>query len=367
MFEHYGFMDALYAVKKHFVYILVAALLFGALGFGFAVAKNTAIEGEDYVHDNQTDVAVAELYLVSGTMEENTQKNQLQYNRDIALMLSSMLNAEYTRQSVFDTVLDEFEVEQLIANDNEIKDKYANKVIKNDIIGEFVTVSVLADTSIVRIYVNTKDEQISECLLELYREKFTSSAEQIKASGVECTYTVIADTKIGTESDDAHEPVSGSVSTKKYALIFAVLGGAVAVCAAFAWTLFFPVINRRADVEGYGTKLVSEKKESLDFVLNNINRDTEQKKIAFVLCKGKADNKKGRAFYDLLSKKAADKGVELVLCKDAASDYAEFERAKECGCAVIAVSYSNTKHTEYQKTVARLSENGIKIIGSVAV
>ena len=372
MFEHYGFLDALCAVKKYIIWIVIAAVLFGVFGIGIASAKNDAMNDENYVAEKQTAVIVSEYYFVSGTMKENEEKNQLQYNRDIALAASAMLNADYTRQSVFDIVIEEFEIERLMGNRAEIRNKYADKVITNQLVGEFVTVAVLPDSSILKIVVNTEDENISERLLELYREKFVSAMKQINETNIECTYASVADTKIGTESAGSHTPVSGGVSTKKYVIIFALLGGALAVCAVFVWTLFFPVINRRSDVEGYGVRMVADKKEKMDFVLNNIINvcgDKDDGKVAFVVCRGGTDKKRASVYLSSLTGKAAESSVAISFseCYDAASDYDSYLKVKECGRAIIAVSYSHTKHTEYQKTVSRLRENGIEILGSVAI
>lgn len=371
MFEFYGFMDALCAVKKYFVFILIAALLFGGAGFCLAEMKNAAISDENHEPVAGHNVAVSEYYYVSGVMNSSSQKTKVEYDRSIALMASAMLNADYTRQSVFDTVIEEFEIEDLVSAKAEVKNKYADKIITNDLVGEYVTVSVLADSSILRIVVNTESDQISERLLALYKEKFVSSMEQINESGIECSYKVVADTKIGTANDSSHAPVSGGVSVKKYTVIFAVLGGAVAVCAVFALTLFVPVINRRSDVEGYKTPVISDKKEKLEFVLDSIdNRCTEKgEAVAFVICNGRTDIKRGKEYYARLNAKSAELGFDAKLCEcvDIADKYDEYLKAKACGVAVIAVSYSNTKHKEYQKTLARLNENNIKVIGAVAV
>ena len=368
MFEHYGFLDALCAVKKYIVWIVLCAVLVGALGVGVAKAKNDAMHDENYAAEKQSEVIVSEYYLISGTMNADSDKNQLQYNRDLALAISAMINADYTRQSVFDVVIGEFEVDALMGTRSEIRNKYSDKVLTNQLIGEFVTVAVLPDSSILKIVVNTENEKISERILELYRERFTATVEQLRSTAIDVSYSSVAETKIGTDSESSHSPVSGGVSTKKYVLIFAVLGGVIAVCAAFAWTLFFPVINRRSDVEGYNIRVISDKKESMDFVINNIVRcrgETDEA-VAFVICKGAADKKKGKSFFESLKQKSEGQ-MDLVMCYDAASDYEEYKKAAKCACAIVAVSYMNTKHTEYQKTIARLQENGIEILGTVVV
>ena len=369
MFEHYGFRDALCAVKKYLVYIVIAAVVFGAVGIGYAGMKNNEKQDDNNnVSENEINISVSELYFVSGTLDENSDITQIQYNREIALMLSSMLNTEYIRQTVFETLIDEMGIEDLIAGKASLKDKYTDKVITNGIVAEFVYIHVIDNTSILRIYVSSENEQLSERLLMLYKEQFSKTMETVKANNVECDCSVIADTKIGTENEAiANITVAGKVSVIKNAIIFAVAGMALSVAAVFVWTLFVPVINGRSDVEGYGTNVIVDSKETLDFAMNNIVNNVHDGKVSFVICRGKCDKRKGEAYYKMLSAKAADSDVDMRVCYNVSSDYDEFLRAKEAGRAIIAVSYSNTKHSEYQKTVARLRDNGIEIIGSVVV
>ena len=364
-------MDVLYAVKKYLAFILVLTVLFGALGFLYATSKNNSLDSDTPVSVEKTEIAVSELYLVSGEMQGDYDKNQLQFNRDIALMISSMLNAEYTRQRVYETVISEIDVDSIINSDRELEEKYSDKILKNDFIGEFVNVAVLENTSIVRIHVHSYSEQFASRLLELYKAEFENAAVLVNNGAAKCSYASVADTKIGVESEEQISIATG-VSTKKYAVIFAFFGAALSVCAVFAYTLFFPVINRRCDAEGYGTAMIADKKDPIEFAIHNISRAAKAKnaeKIAFVVCESANEKTQAQAYYDAFVKKAAELSfcTEIEICFDAANDYEAFKTAEKCSNVVILVSYSNTKHTEYQKTVARMTDNGIDILGCAAI
>ena len=369
MFEHFGFMDAVCAVKKYLVFILALALVLGAVGFGYATSKNNEIKSADYVPVKKIDVSISELFLVSAVAPENSTIKQAQANSDVAWMLSSLLSAEHTRQSVFETVLEEIKAEELIASKTSLHDKYANKIVTSEIISEFVTIQVLDKTSVLRINVNTENEKLAEMLLELYKKQLDEAIELVKSSNIECTYSNIEDSKIGTESERTINPptVAGEISVVKYVIIYGILGAALSLCLVFVWALFVPVVNRRSDVEGYDTSVIVEKKESIDFARNNIKRKADSGKVAFVICRGKTDKQKGEAYFEKISRVMAEQGIELTLCYNVASDFSEFTKACECERAIVAVSYSNTTHKNYQRTVARLRENDIQILGSVIV
>ena len=369
MFEHFGFLDAVCAVKKFFIVILAVALVFCAVGFGYANSKNNEIKSADYVPVKKIDVSISELFLVSAVMTENSTIKQAQANSDVSWMLASLLSAEHTRQSVYEAVLEEIKAEELMASKTSLHDKYANKIVTNEIISEFVTIQVLDKTSVLRINVNTENEKLAEMLLELYKKQLDEAIELVKASNIECTYSNIEDSKIGTESERTINPptVAGEVSVVKYVIIYGILGVALSLCLVFVWALFVPVINRRSDIEGYDTRVIVDKKESIDFALNNIKRRTDSGKVAFVICRGKSDKRKGEAYFEKINPAMAEQGIELTLCYNVASDFAEFTKACGCGRAIIAVSCSNTKHKEYQKTVARLRDNDVQILGSVIV
>ena len=342
----------------------------GGAGYSYASAKNAAIKDEHYVPVKKVDVSVSELYFVSGVPSENSNVNPIQYNRDIALMISSMLNAEHTRQTVYEAVIKEIKAEELIAAKTSLQDKYADKIVTNAIVGEFVYVHVLDNTSILRINVNSENDVLSEKLLGLYKEEFSRAVELVKSSNVQCSYSEIADTKIGTESEKKENvPVTtGKVSTMKYAVLFGIFGVALCVAAVGLWTLFIPVVNRREDLVSYDTKVIVDKRDTLDFAYNNVaNKLGTRDKLAVIICRGATDKKKGTLYYSKLSQRLNAEGVATELCYDISSDFSEFGRALECGCAVILISYSNTTHKELSSTVRRLRENSIDLIGCVIV
>lgn len=370
MFEYFQFMDVLCRIKKYFIFIIVISLALGGAGYSYASAKNAAIKDEHYVPVKKVDVSVSELYFVSGVPSENSNVNPIQYNRDIALMISSMLNAEHTRQTVYEAVIKEIKAEELIASKTSLQDKYADKIVTNAIIGEFVYVHVLDNTSILRINVNSENDKLSEMLLSLYKDEFTQAVELVKSSNVQCSYSEIADTKIGTESEKKQNvPVTtGKVSTMKYAVLFGSFGAAVCVAALGLWTLLVPVVNRREDLVDYDTKVIVDKRDTLDFAYNNIENNLVSKdKLAVIVCRGNIDKKKGTLYYAKLSERLNADGIATELCYDISSDFSEFTRARECGSAVIIISYSNTTHKELSNTVRRLRENSIDLIGCVIV
>ena len=280
-----------------------------------------------------------------------------------------MMNSQFIRLRVFEKIFSEYKIEDIINESTELKKAYDNAIEKDAFMLQFVNIETVKETSIIRVYVHAYEEDFASRILELYREQLDKYIGKLGETGMDCSYSTIADTKVGLEAIE-NAPVQTKVSKAKYAVIFAFFGGAVSVCCVLLYTLFFPTINRRSDAEKYGVASITDKGEDVEFFVHKIKKHVgEGAKVALIIGKSAYEERRADAFIKKLSMSSgvSDSNISFEKVKDPDGNFASFKEAVECDAVVMCVSYSNTKHTQYQKYLWRLYGEDIKPVGYVVI
>lgn len=363
MFEHYGFWDLLYAIKKYFLYIVIAAVVLGGIGGILKYDRSDAAEKPD---PEIVSLEKSAFYFISGDREEITgDRDILQANLDLTGIVSTVLNAEYTRQAVYDRLTEQFSAEDILLRSG--VEGYKEETITYGILSEFVKITTLSSAPVIRINVTACETSFADRLLELYNEKVADIAGQLERSHISCRQELLGKTENILTRTEESESLENRLPWK-YILVFAVAGGLLALCVVFVWTLFVPVLNRRDDIEDYGIPLLADRRDPLDFAIHKLEKEAEEKgkrEIGLVCCDS---GKKEREILTAVKKRCEERNVSvnLVECRNVAENFEAFEAAEKCDAVILLCQYSKTTHASFQRNRMRLEENNIPILGCIA-
>lgn len=338
MFDNYGIKDVFYGLWKYKFIIAIVLVIFTLVGYGLGVTGLANVKAGDY--------CASVTYFVS-TKSDNSGIKMYNDSKEYAENLRATLSADFCYQSVFNYLCEKYSEDELSKILNVSKQNLSFISIR-----DISTVSVLNSTSLVNLYVESKNEQFAKDLLDGYK----NYVENEKALKKFCTII---------ESGGAMQQLKGESVTSpvKIAIIFFIVGGFLSAVFVFVITLVRPTLNERGDIEQYGVTVLGEigSKQPFEFTLEAIKKKTDgAKTLALVSADKKTDN--------ILPEieKAIGENMQTVLVANAFYDYESAKKASECDKAVVVVKYGHTTHETLKNVKSALEPFSADVIGVIA-
>lgn len=184
-------------------------------------------------------------------------KDWISLSKNLAGYYKSLLTTDVCSHFVYDKICEKFSEEELLELEkfrlqtNNVKEESLNF----NLLLNYVTVSVVPDTSVVSILAVSPDMEFSAAIASAYREYVEKELPKTGAPAAQITFLGGLDQLVDPETVES-TPRMSNPSVK---LVVAILGSTLLYCiAVFAYVLFFPVINRKSDFEVYEIPVVAE-------------------------------------------------------------------------------------------------------------
>lgn len=252
MFEKCGIRDVFYAIHKNIKFIALVTCIFLVLGIVLSVFSSNndkdvivSVEKEDWVASACYSVKYREKS-TNETAEEVLNAEQL-----VAKTIFSLLNADFTREKIYNTLLQKYSKADIIdAFDLECTEENLNAfdlsyVLKGDVINS---------TSIINIYVQSTNKQLSKDYLDIAGnalKEISLSVKEVETNYLDGVWDVI-------KSNEKNQQEKYEMSYTKFWLIMPIIGLLLSLLFILAKTMFFPTVNRRSDFCAYNMPVIAE-------------------------------------------------------------------------------------------------------------
>lgn len=257
MFERFGFMDVLMAVRRRKkLWILLLALVILLVGIYDLASAAVSYAGGESLTSNGKYVSSASYIVISDVTGENggEANDVVNSSREIVNELVLMTKADFCRQYVLDAMLERYTPEELL----KAADKPGSTPVDLDLLPEFFTASNYNNSMMLNIFTTASNPQFAQDLLQAYSAFVTEHAAALLP---------IAEIRYAGGVDQLIEEQSpGRANTLRYLILRLVKHELIAVIAAvclglvavFFVALFHPTMNRREDFLDYQPAFLGE-------------------------------------------------------------------------------------------------------------
>ena len=263
MFEKCGVMDILYALRKYAVAIIAVMAACFVLGLSLTVVTADTelpappVEPADPPAPVEEWVASACYQITTRKGADVTVEEQQLADDKAAATLLALVKADFTRVAVYDELLKTY-------TKNEIVEAFDLTVKAEDLtqfdLSYVLEGALLKSTSVINIYLQSKNKELSDDYLALIKEQLAAHAASMDNVSLTFCGGVLSAMKIPAPQEEAPtvEEDPYVVSVTKYWLILPLLALVLAVLAVVFKAMFFPTVNRRSAVAAYDLPVVAE-------------------------------------------------------------------------------------------------------------
>ena len=257
MFERFGFMDVLMAIKRRGkLWILLLALVIVFVGIYDVVSVAVSYAGGERLTDDGKYVSSASYIVICDVTGEDSGEtgDVVSSSREIVNELVLMTKADFCRQYVLEAMLEKYTPEELL----KAADKPSSTPVNLDLLPEFFTASNYNDSMMLNIFTTASNPQFAEDLLQVYSAFVTEHAAALLPIA-EIRYAGGVDQLI-------EEQTEGTTNILRYLIVRLIKHELIAVIAAvclglvvvFFIALFHPTMNRREDFLDYTPAFLGE-------------------------------------------------------------------------------------------------------------
>ena len=360
MLKYFGLNEILYGLKKFAVWIVAITVVFGTAGFINSYTKN-----EYELVGNDTTAYSASRSYVLEAQENLNNSAQSEENKNCATTAAALLKADFTKQYVYNNLLNDYTEEQIFEYtfNTDSKDKFDFNILE-----ETLNANVLTDSAVVNFYCNTKNKEFSEKVAEYWDQYFNENIVKQIPNLKSCTY--VGGTTVQV-SDSANEITFSSTSVVKTALVFAIVGFVLSVCAVLAFVLFNPAIATKGDFQYYGISVLDTVKEhghnNLEFAIDAIILEAQKQNCNSIALVSSIISKETSAKKEDFIKQLNSKDLSFVASNDIFKDYSSFVTTKQSDGVVLLEIKGKSSHKDFSKTVLLLKQHNVNILGVVLI
>lgn len=256
-FDKFDLKDALAGLWKFkWVYcVAVAVVLFIVGSMLFTPATQNLNADTDKVQVSAVSYTISPKagvdYFFSGD-----KKDWISLAKNLAAYYRSLLTTDVCNQYIYNTLSEQFTAQQLAEVEKlRLQASSVNEQsLPLNIPAQYVEITVVPDTSVLRIQVASADMGFSKGVIDAYHKYLEQELPKTGAPSAE-----IHDLGRIDQQLDSNSVQSTSRTGRIVKVAAAVLGTTLIYCLlVFAYVLFFPVINRKSDFEPYEIPVIAE-------------------------------------------------------------------------------------------------------------
>ncbi len=359
MFKYFGLKEILYGLKKFSIWIVIATLAFGVIGF---VIKNNEISSSEVVKDEFYSTSYS--YIISSIKDTSTQAQSIS-DRACAATIAALLQTDSAKEYVYNKLVAEYENQDIL--------KYTDAKTSVDdmdyrVLDDCLKVTVVGESSLLNITITVKlDSHFSEKTAESFNEYFAMTLSH-RVPTLK-TYETFGPNTVKVQNDNY---TTSTQSPKRATIIFAALGFILSVCAVLLIVLINPTISDKRNFENYGVVIIDERSTynnkidafTADFILKK-TQDSGLKNLAIVsTITDKNFKSKQNIFVQGLKSISEDK-LEIKSVSGIINDFDSFKEVKECQGVILMEKKGKTLHSDFDNTIALLEKYDIPVIGVI--
>ena len=269
MFEHFGLKDIFFVLKKSVGILVALWLLVGLVGAAVVASSVLAFDG-DTQHDDSEKIYVssASYYITPITKNDasglqiNMPGDSVSASLQLVTVYETMLKADFCKDYVYHKILTTYSPERFIELSGLRENRPDMKVsdFTLDTIANFISVSTLKGTSIINIFAQSCNAELSKTILDAYVDYLTI---EIPKTTINATAEHLggADQVLKSKMDSTGKAIeSGSTTTRqiKYTIVAEIVVTFLFCIIVFVYALFFPTLNRKSDFDIYGIPVIGE-------------------------------------------------------------------------------------------------------------
>lgn len=357
MLKYFGLKEILFGLKRFAIIILAATLICGVAGYVIG-DKNESMSGvvETY-YSSCSYLVVAEL--------NDTAQSQSESDIAVANIISTMITADFSKQYVFEKLLETYSVEEIIKN---IGASVPKDNADYSMLNDCIVSRVLAGTSVVNFYVKSPSKEFSMTAVACFESYLTEVADG-QVSRLDSLQYLGGTTT--TERGFNNESVS---SAKRSAVVYAIIGFVLAVCGVLLYVLFKPTIATKADFEDYGVEVLDDTAEhkndnysyAADMISKQINAGGCRVLSVVSSMKTKSIAAKKESIIEKLRDVSGEK-CDFLKADAISDDFTQFETVKKSDGVVLVERKGRTVHADFRNTLSLLAKYEIPVIGVVLI
>lgn len=252
MFEKCGIIDIFYAIRKNIKFIALVTCAFLVLGICLSVFS-TNIDETVGISDEKEELVASACYSVKYREKpaNETTEEALNAEQMIARTIISLLKADFTREKIYTTLLQKYSKADIIeAFDLDCREENLNAFDLREVLQG----DVISATSIINIYVQSTNKQLSKDFLDIVKgalSEIADSVENIEVSYINGVLDVFNSN--GKKQQEMYE-----MSFTRFWLIMPIIGLILTLLFIIAKAMFFPTLNRRRDFCAYDMPVIAE-------------------------------------------------------------------------------------------------------------
>lgn len=251
MFEHFGWKDVWFDLKRHWKFLLVAlAAAVVILGVWLVNSRtNTAKTAATYE-------STASFYIALKPEEVSpnaTAEQALAASKNLLAVYKSSLTADFCKKYILEKMLKIYSPEELIKAAG--LGNMDPKDLTIETLAPYLKANAIGDTPMLNIFVQSKNAEFSEALLGAYISYITKELPSQLSVG-ELHYLGGVNRQAPSAS-----VFSSSISLKqlvKYAVVAVIAIVALYCISVFLVCLCAPTLNRKSDFAPYGIPVIGE-------------------------------------------------------------------------------------------------------------
>ena len=224
----------------------------------------------------------------------------------------------------------------------------------------------------VNFFCEAKNKEFAEKAIgywdQYFKETIVGQIPNLKV----CTYVGGTTVETPDVADDFEINVSGAA---KKAILLAIVGLVLSVCAVMAYVLYNPSIATKSDFESYGVSVLDTVKEhghqGIEFAAEAITQKAQQRNCSAVTIISSINSKKiaekEKCFIEQLKSTETAKDISFSVSNDIVANYSSFTAAKQSDGVVLLERKGKSCHRDFKRTVSLLKQYEIDVLGVVLI
>lgn len=380
MFEKCGFNDIMFRVwryKKWIALATVVAMLIGVAAYITGVNRKVSENDTEELH-----WVVSASYLVE-TLDTAKADDAETSKDDMANAVKAILMSDYTRERVYHQIQEKYTAEQII---EALQLTVEEPLLTSFALEKSLSCNVIENTSIVNFFVTTDNREFARDYIDAYR----SAIEEIPQSLEGCKVKYLGGVEDQTKTVVTQLVVD--VSNVGIIVVSVILGMMLALLVVFFIAVFYPTINRGADMEMYqipvlgevNTRKATHGKQSWSVLAQILLRRCEENGWNRISVTSSQMNHKEMQLICLKLEEAAetvgislgiseqqdqqcDNALTLVLAHDVHHDPNAFQNCVSSDAVLLLEQYGVTKHKQMEELVQLLTMQDKAVLGAIGV